>query len=1273
MPVYSLGTIPNQTVWVDSPRSFLVNWSNQTDATFTMTASPQPKGALTLVATNGGNWAFSFAPAPADKTPFTVHLSATANGQGDSQDFVLTPRPVLPPEATVFGTDKNTQPVAIGTYGINVVDQQTPLAESLNYESQELHNVQIVGETVTIEPGNSNGLYEAYFNGDRRDLQSMEVIAQKIIIGAPLRLKETDVTLWAQELRFESNGVIKTTPEEMTQSAGVNGGGGLPGEDGLPAGNITLNIGKLTTDNTNSREVRFDLTGGRGQPGGPGEHGVDGSSISTTWSSFRFCDSGICDTYTAPSGSAIVYWYYTIAGATVSKGGTDAWPGDGTNAKPSGKPGEGGAGGTLASSIDVAGYYTNAGGASASPTYPTSYPYDHYAGGAPGQPQVAKKVNFYYQFPLSMKDSVSSHTSKAGSDAAVAKANTVAGADGGYAVTNSPLAWVNPLALRKALDHAKDEYLGNQLDDAQSRLTNYVSILAELKASPQWLNLDATSQFELEQIDDEAKILLQRLAEGLDYYGNPAGWVPMLSFEVNTTIYQNEIDRAMNMLYLSYWIKNKAQTEQQRVDALSSARDQLRAELTQAQSNYDDAVAQIPVIHNKAITLQHDIQTVQFKLEEKETELSQKTGDPSWVTGLRLGLKLSAMMCQMIPVEQPALGAVGQGLRVASDFDPNNPWATIEAAPSIASTYLGSGFESSASDEQQAKDNVDPSQVEAKGTTYLAGLQTAATGLATGVGDIQNFLQKQKAPSPEMMAQLEKLESESPEYQELVNEVKSLMQENEQFANDLVTTMQNVAMLSNTIKRDILAIDALNRQIAPGAVVLDPRATEYLNDMEQRAYDRLIKYHYYMAKAYEYRLLQPYTQPLDLTGLLQKFEAIASLNTNTDQQITPEQFNSLKGVYEYQLSTLAESIYDQYNANRPELSVPVRFSLSDADIAALNQGGTVTLNLMNQGFFSPDEENVRIVDLSISSITTEPVGGDYGSTAYIDISIEHSGISKLKSDGKLYLFRHYNSQTQNPIVWGGRYDPVDDQIDPIQPSSASDSLLRSLLSGPATSDMLLYSRPSAWADLNISRSYFDSNGNPINIKSLRLELVYDFTPRAQNSGLRDLNVKVTTATPDAQGGLQVTNAAFLPYFQLGMADVNGRQDAQGAFLRIYQQGPGPLQLTAPAQYGLWSFNKWTDEFGNDLPGGPNTNPTITLSLQNDQTIAAQYVGIILKIGAATATTLTLHWNGGTGVHLQMATDLKAQDWTDVPGSDGQSQIQVPLTGAPEFYRAVKTP
>ena len=1262
-PRYELGNVPDQTVWSGSSRTFLVYSPGGANALLTVAASPQPRGALTLEPFQDSDWLFRFAPDPADVAPFNVTIS----GGGVSQSFIIAPQPTLPPEASVFQTDQHTQPL-ISTHEVSVFDQPTLFKEDLNYVNDIVHHVRIVGETVEFEEGHENGLYEAYANGDRRDIKTMDIIAERVIVRSPVRLKQTAVTIWARELVFEGEGSIKTTPEERLQSAGANSNGGLAGVDGLPAGAITLHIGSLISD---TADLTFDLSGGRGQPGGPGQHGAPGSSVTSLGRSKRVCDSGICKTHTAPSGTSITYWYYTFAGITVTEGGTKTRPGNGRDARPSGQPGEGGAGGTLKSSIEIDGAFANSGGASAAPSVPSSAPYDRFQGGAAGSPSKSQHVHFYVDF-FTMKSTASTHTSKKGDDAVLRKAATAAGANGAYSVAPSDWTWMHPLALRKVLNHVQNDYLANNLEAARERLADYAGLLSEFRASAAWNSVEPTARLELAQMHDEIRRLLQHIEGGLDYFGNPAGWVPMLSFEVTKNAFETEIDRAIHTLYLSYWLGTKAQTEEHRLAALSAARDQLRDELQKARTDYDEAMLRLPALSTAAENLRSRIQTTQNKLEFEEIKLLQDTREESWVTGLRFGLKLSAMMCQMIPVYQPALGAAGEGLRIASDFDPKRPWDTIKSIPNIASAYTSSPFAEAALEQKTTKDGIDPAQAEAKSFDYGAALQQSAQGLMTGVDDIRQFIEERKAPSAEMLAELERLKSRSPEYKALLEEVEALMEENRKFSEELLVTMQRIATLSEVMRRNLLAIDALKRDIAPGEVVLDDRATAYLADMERRAYDRLLKYHYYMAKAYEYRLLKPYDRPLNLEGLFKKFEEIAKLDSHT---ISADEFQSLKQVYSDLVADVAQSIYEQYISNRPDLSVPIRFNLTEEELAILNAGGTVPINLHELGFFPLSQENIRIVDLKVFSMTTEVEGGgSYGSTAFVDFRMAHSGISNLKRDGKIFLFRHYNQNTENPIVWGGRYDPVDNQIDPIRPSDASDSLLRSLLSGAATTDMLLYSRPSAWADLQLSRTFFDNTGRKISLTSVRLEMVYDFTPRNEGLGLRTLEVAAAGVETGA-GGAEIVAPGILPLFELNKVDANNRRDARGQFLRVYPSAASTVELSAPETYGQWEFYQWADRFGRPLSGGAFTTPTISLSTQEDTSVMAQYVlatvaTLRVEPPVLTGGNLLLRWTGGAGTHLQSAPTVTGT-WQDIPGSEGQSQLSVPIAPGAAYFRVVR--
>ena len=139
--------------------------------------------------------------------------------------------------------------------------------------------------------------------------------------------KQTKVTIYARNLRFEGDGQLKTTPEEETTTP-------LPstaGADGLDAGTVTLYVSQVYYDTPG---VKIDLTGGKGQKGGAGQDGTNGVSVSsycvyyTDGRCGASCDMQL-DTgyYLAPAGQ-----YVTWIGCG-DGWGNSTWPTSGTDAR----------------------------------------------------------------------------------------------------------------------------------------------------------------------------------------------------------------------------------------------------------------------------------------------------------------------------------------------------------------------------------------------------------------------------------------------------------------------------------------------------------------------------------------------------------------------------------------------------------------------------------------------------------------------------------------------------------------------------------------------------------------------------------------------------------------------------------------------------------------------------------------------------------------------------------------------------------------------------
>ncbi len=99
-------------------------------------------------------------------------------------------------------------------------------------------------------------------------------------------------------------------------------------------------------------------------------------------------------------------------------------------------------------------------------------------------------------------------------------------------------------------------------------------------------------------------------------------------------------------------------------------------------------------------------------------------------------------------------------------------------------------------------------------------------------------------------------------------------------------TMQMLGGHSQSISGNLLAMDALNQDYAQAAGALDDRALMYVHEMGRRARERLLLYHYYIKKAYEYRLLRPYTARLELNRLFDRFRTLGEQSSGEYQQLT---------------------------------------------------------------------------------------------------------------------------------------------------------------------------------------------------------------------------------------------------------------------------------------------------------------------------------------------------------------------------------------------------
>ena len=113
----------------------------------------------------------------------------------------------------------------------------------------------------------------------------------------------------------------------------------------------------------------------------------------------------------------------------------------------------------------------------------------------------------------------------------------------------------------------------------------YTEWIAEFKASHEWGLLDVGRSMELSNADMEMQSIMGRIAQSLDYFGNPFGWAPMLSFEAYSAAFGKEIEHAINVMYLSYWLGKEAENNENLRKAKADAVGLIEGELG---VNYDE-------------------------------------------------------------------------------------------------------------------------------------------------------------------------------------------------------------------------------------------------------------------------------------------------------------------------------------------------------------------------------------------------------------------------------------------------------------------------------------------------------------------------------------------------------------------------------------------------------------------------------------------------------------------------------------------------------------
>ena len=152
------------------------------------------------------------------------------------------------------------------------------------------------------------------------------------------------------------------------------------------------------------------------------------------------------------------------------------------------------------------------------------------------------------------------------------------------------------------------------------------------------------------------------------------------------------------------------------------------------------------------------------------------------------------------------------------------------------------------------------------------------------------------------------------------------------------------------------------------------------------------------------------------------------------------------------------------------------------------------------------------------------------------------GKYKIRMNGEIFVFRHYNDETNNPIRWGMKLFASGNTY-PVDPSYAAQSLLLSLISShnPTPNQIMLFSRPSAWADIEVTKTINSTNGTDFVIDALNILINYDFM---QNNDVSSFEVVCGELGFGKDGSRSMLGERVMPLVSSDKSDLGDRRDGR---------------------------------------------------------------------------------------------------------------------------------
>jgi hypothetical protein len=916
-------------------------------------------------------------------------------------------------------------------------------------EREGLVDVTVTGVEVVFDPAESGHRLNAYDGMER--LASLTIMADEVVIRGPLRLPGTDVTVFARRLVFddadpESPAGIDTSvlPTDWPKIRKP----GVDGPAGERAGNVALYVARLEApakEGDTPGTKRFVMRGGNGGPAGPAVPGQD-----------------------PPPPSYVV----PISAADLRAQDRRM------DARPGGKPGRGGAAGGLESSL------------------PEAEALAERTGGAPGPETAgapAGRVRYRAKGYRPPRRAGTPAPAIPGEPGEVPPFTLLGG------LGSAPFA--QPAILRAIVSRLRELYLAGEVE-AAGRLA-----LPALEWAPKVDFEDPGDAYDFQVLRSELITLAERLGSGLDYFGNPPGWVPLLSLEANYATFEEETAAAVRMMYLSHWLELYWEKQDERIAGLAWAIEEKRREIDDHRETLEKARALLPVLEKESEELTAETERFITLLGRREGEIAEKYArDKEREEMVRAAFEAMSSTALGLSFFNPAMAPVGGALILLEHTIYSEP--PDVSGGTASEVFRGILEEDEIAEARERLAALDPGRAE-NAEAFRVELDAVSRDLSKAT---RRFVEQQIADalagqvSTDFDAEIELngiLEKDA-EFRRLFRELTLLVTKRQVFREKVVETIAVMDGAVTAMREAAWAADRLETARRMNLAKLDLGTRDVIRRIRRSAKERLVLYQYYLAKSFEYRMLE--TCPIDPQSN-RLYEALASmfgLESSADAGATElppfdadsSRVEDLIAIYREDLSRIVNITVKGLNSERFEPVVATyEIGLDAAEIEVLNRTGKVVIDLARQGVVFDADRNCRLVDVRVDEERSrfrvvDPPEGTY--RANLDLTVEPPERSWIAWEDEALAFHYGRPRSTSLVLWGYAWRGAEGTGAPMRLSDNTRSILARLVDptfGDTRSIQRIHFRPSAHGELVIRKdSASKPEGIEVRVEALSLTL-----------------------------------------------------------------------------------------------------------------------------------------------------------------------------------------